>query len=286
MSLTFYPTVSRGELGKYATMTRVLLPASSWASDEVRKYGHVRGKLPVPRLLPHVVDRAADCGGFVATFKWKDYRYSTEQYVEWLDGWQPTWAATQDYCCEDEITAGQPGIVQERQDKTTAMAWHFWTTYRDVSWTWVPTIQGWHVEDYRRHASELRPLIQRMYAHYGTASAFRVGIGTLCRRASVAMIHEVVGVVSQELPGVPLHLWGIKLGTLQAPLALPEQVVSMDSAAWNGMFRTGREKWKQSGLPQRRYIFDVALPQYEAKIEKALSEPKQQQIFWSEEQAS
>lgn len=35
MTLTFYPTVSRGELGKYANIPRLLLPASSWARDEV-----------------------------------------------------------------------------------------------------------------------------------------------------------------------------------------------------------------------------------------------------------
>lgn len=68
--MIFYPTISRGELGKYATVSRVLLPASSWARDEVKKYGIVRKAIPVPRLPETVVDAAADCGGFVATRKW------------------------------------------------------------------------------------------------------------------------------------------------------------------------------------------------------------------------
>ncbi|SRR5579884_758114 len=277
--LTFYPTVSRGEVNRYCAIPRILLVASSFAADEVRKYGMVRSALPQPHLSEMTVERAADCGGFVSTFKWGGYRYTPEQYVEWLEGWQPQWAATMDYCCEDEITAGAPGIVRKRQYLTTEMAHTFWTLFRYASWVWVPTIQGWEVADYVRHAREMRPLIEEMQAFYGPLSAFRVGIGTLCRRASVAMIHEVVNAVSRELPGVPLHLWGIKLGALQAPVALPECVKSVDSAAWNGLFRTGRNEWKSSGLPQRRWIFDVALPRYQAKVEQALSVPKQALMF-------
>ena len=272
--ITFYPTVSRDEVSKYCNVSRILLVASSFAAQEVRTHGKVRANLPTPRLPASVTERAADCGGFVATFKWGDYPYTPDQYVTWLRSWQPDWAATMDFCCEDEITAGKPGIVRERQQKTTEMAWHFWRTYQE-SWAWVPTIQGWQLEDYQRHAIEMRPLIEEMRTAYADCSAWRVGIGTLCRRASVQMIHDVVRAVSAILPGVPLHLWGIKLGALQSPMALPAQVVSVDSAAWNGLFSTGCNEWKESGLPQRRWIFDVALPRYENRVAKALAQPKQ-----------
>lgn len=276
--ITFYPTVSCGELGKYTDIPRLLLPASSWAGTILRKHGVVR-TIPVPRLPASVIDAAADCGGFVATKKWGEYKYTPGQYVDWLSGWHPSWAATMDYCCENEITTGNAGIVRKRQDATTAMAYHFWQTYRDVSWTWVPTIQGWHLEDYEYHAQEMEPLIREMHTQYGVNSAFRVGIGTLCARASAKMIQEVVGRVAQVLPGIPLHLWGVKLSVMKSPLMLPAQVTSVDSAAWNGMFKTGRENWKQSGLPQRQYCFQVALPAYEAKIQAALSQPKQPSLM-------
>lgn len=279
MAVTFYPTVSSGELGKYTNTERILLVASSFAAKEVRKHGTVRKSLPVPTLPSSIKERAADCGGFVATFKWGAYPYTVRQYVDWLSGWHPDWAAMMDFCCEPEVLGKTDGIVEDRQQKTTDMAYHFWTTYKDIQWTWVPTIQGWEVEDYQRHAREMKPLIDEMRAYYGADSFFRVGIGTLCRRASVDMIHEVVRTVSAELPGIPLHLWGVKLGLLQSPYAMPECVVSVDSAAWNGLFRTGREEWKTSGLPQRRWIFDVALPRYEAKVQQALSIPKQARMF-------
>lgn len=249
----------------------VLLPASSFFQSN--KYGRRKGLGAPPQLPAHLTRTAADCGGFVATFRWGDYRYTLEQYAAWLDSWRPVWAATMDYCCEDEITSGKPGIVQERQGRTTEMAHQAWTDYRDAPWVWVPTVQGWSVpDDYVRHAEELAPMVRAMQAHYGP-SAFRVGIGTLCRRASTSEVHQVARAVASVLPGVPLHLWGIKLGALKSRNALPAQVVSVDSAAWN--YGVYRKPYTALGITQRRWYFDVALPTYAEKVEDALRQPKQ-----------
>ena len=268
--IAFYPTVARDQVSRIRT-SRVLLTASSYAASEVYRYGKVRGALPVPVLPEWVTERAADSGGFVASRKWGDYRYTLEQYVEWLYAWRPQWAAMMDYCCEPELAV----VTRERQNKTTANIVRTWQAYRDVPWAWVPTIQGLEVEDYERHTRELKPIIEEMQAHYGLDSAFRVGIGTLCRRASVAMIHDVTRAVAAILPGIPLHLWGIKLGALQSPMALPESVVSVDSAAWNGLFGSDREEWKQSGMPQRVWSWEVAYERYRGKVAAALAQPKQ-----------
>ncbi|NHM26934.1 hypothetical protein G7K71_08050 [Desulfofundulus sp. TPOSR] len=136
--LTFYATADSDSIRSYIPPVPVMLPASSWAR---------KGMKP-PRLPDHISEKAADCGGFVATKLWGDYRYTPDQYVEWLSSWNPQWAATMDYCCEDEITTGQSGLVRYRQQRTTDMAWHFWQHYRDVPWAWVPTVQGWNVDDY------------------------------------------------------------------------------------------------------------------------------------------
>ncbi len=247
--ITFYPTVSRRELGSTGTYFKhhtVLLVASSFAADEVRKYGKVRGSLPVP-VLPNCV--------------------------------------TEDYCCEDEITSGNPGIVRERQDKTTSMTYHFWSMYRTIPWVWVPTIQGWTVADYQRHATEMKPLIAEMQAHYGEESYFRVGIGTLCKRASSQMIREVILTVTAILGDVPIHLWGVKKITFKDSIALPECVTSVDSAAFNGMFGRGRNEWKRDYKPdgssyrQAEWCLQVALPRYIAGLEEALAPIKQAMMF-------
>jgi len=142
---TFYFTIGVDELKPHcipATLdVPILLPASSYA----------RNGLKPPRLPVHLTQRAADSGGFVATFRWGDYLYSPHEYTAWLHTWNPQWAATMDYCCENEITSGKPGLVRERQQKTTDMAYLFWRQFHDCPWAWVPTIQGWEIEDYRKH---------------------------------------------------------------------------------------------------------------------------------------
>src|SRR3954463_9031865 len=140
--MVFYATIDADSVRSYMPPVPVLLPASSWA----------RKHLSRPNLPAQITETAADSGGYVATKVWGDYRYSPAQYVGWLATWSPGWAATMDYCCEDEITAGQPGLVRERQRRTTVKAQYFWHWHRRVPWAWVPTIQGWQVDDYVAHA--------------------------------------------------------------------------------------------------------------------------------------
>ena len=178
-----------------------------------------------------------------------------------------------DYCCEDEITSGNDGIVRERQQRTSEMAYRFWRDYHDVPWSWCATVQGWHVEDYIRHARELKPLIWEMKAN--GHPDFRVGIGTLCRRASAKMVQQVVQAVAEYLPGVPLHLWGVKLLVLQSAYAL-SNVISVDSAAWEGLMFSGRTEWESvmGTMTQKEYAHKIALPRYQRKVEAALALPK------------
>lgn len=227
-----------------------MLPASSWA----------RKKMRAPKLPSHVTHTAADCGGYVATKVWGDYRYTPAQYVDWLATFQPRWAATMDYCCEPDL----PVVTRERQERTTKVAHRFWSEFKRTPWCWVPTIQGWMVSDYIRHVRDLAPLIYEMAEYYGPGSDFRVGIGTLCRRADSAMIRAVVQAVSWQLPGIPLHLWGVKRRSLSA--ALQTRIVSVDSAAWEGAFGRNIEQRRASGLSEREYAYLVALPRYLAKI--------------------
>jgi hypothetical protein len=266
--MEFYYTVSvtdlRAAYAPFIPAVPLLLPASSWQRVNFKR----------PTLPSQVTRTAADSGGFVATFKWGDYRYTPERYVEWLETWRPNWAATMDYCCEPEVAANA-GIVRQRQQRTSDMAYQFWRDYPDAPWTWAPTIQGWNVEDYRRHARELRTLIMQM----SDRPDFRVGIGTLCHRASVFTIHQVVRAVVEELPGVPLHLWGVKLGALQSINGLPKEVISVDSAAWNGYWGKDISKFRAErqalGMTKARFSWTVMLARYQAKVEATRETPKQ-----------
>lgn len=277
--MKFYATLSYGHTRRYMPNVPYLLPASSWARG-MRK----DGSLPKPTLPTDCTDLAADCGGFVASRIWGEYRYSPQQYVDWLHTFNPKWAATMDYCCEPPITQGQQKSVVERQCKTTLNAWLFWDEYRDAQWCWIPTIQGWEVADYVRHATEMKPLIDQMQSHYGANSEFRVGLGTLCARASNSMILQVILAVREVLPDVKFHLWGVKLGFIQSRIAIPEGVISFDSAAWSpgGLGTDGviaRKERLQLGITQKEHDYTIALPRYASKIQNALAGQKQLVMF-------
>lgn len=271
--IDFYATIAYGQTRHYMpTDVHWLLPASSWA----------RAKLCKPSI-PMGLTTAADSGGFVATKIWGDYRYTPQQYVDWLDKFNPAWAATMDYCCEQEITGKNDGVVRERQQRTTDMAYLFWQDYRDTTWAWTPTIQGWEVADYQHHAQQMKPLLDQMKTHYADlGKSFRVGIGTLCNRASTQMILRVINAVSEILPGYLFHLWGVKLAVLKSSIYLPH-VVSVDSAAWHpgGLKRTSSEANSERaklGMSQMEHALKVALPRYVGKVHAAMNTPKQMQL--------
>jgi hypothetical protein len=106
--------------------------------------------------------------------------------------------------------------------------------------------------------------------------------------------------VANVLTGVPLHLFGVKLGLLQQTGYLPDAVVSLDSAAWSNRFghdidRSVDEQRRTCvpcrsvtsnrldrrpstcprcggplGATQRQYTVLIALPRYTARVERAL----------------
>jgi hypothetical protein len=283
----FHTTISAKELRPNMPPVPFLLSAASF----LRQDSKGRYSLRKPRYLPASMVRGADCGGFTAAMRWGgQYRFTRDQYLVWLAYWDPCWAATFDQPCLSE-SGGYPGpkVVEERQNWTTEKAWEFWDLHWDTPWTWTPTLTGYKIEEYERHARELTDLIRRMQAYYSDPgridddeesvhfeNAFRVGIGSLCGRASPAFILEVVTRI-QAIIGVdiPLHLWGIKLKALQSGIVLPG-VISCDTGAWNGLYGKEHEKRRKSGLTVVEYSWQVKHPAYMQKVAKAQQRPQQQ----------
>jgi hypothetical protein len=282
-----YYTVTRNEIRPDMSTVPVLVSAAGWTvPNQAKKNGY---RLRVPPLPEHVVERAADCGAFVATTRWGGhYRFSPDQYVGWLMKWQPKWAATMDLCCVDMDENGRlvyPGKeeVRRRQQFTTEMAYFFWSCYQELPVAFCPTIQGWHPEEYVRHAQALASLITEMFETYWDGgctdyeqeqeeSRFRVGIGSLCGRDPL-LVHEIVSTVQAIIGLVPLHLWGTKLRFLQSPRDVG-MIASMDSAVWNGLWGENHEDRRQSGLSEARYCWNVSYPRYAERVAEAKAQPK------------
>ena len=263
---TFYYTIARSDVRSYMPNVPSLFPASSYFRDR---------RFRVPRIPAHVIDRAGDCGGFVFQKMGMGYPFTIRALSQWYSEIGVNWGAMLDYPCEREL-----GVVTRlRQIQTTLSVQHIWNTYRSVPFVWVPTIQGLTLTDYQLHAKELSPIIHDMQAFYGNHSGFRVGIGSLCQRTKTAEIQSIVSSVAREIPGIPLHLWGVKLGVFKSIYALHTQVISTDSAAWNGLFGKAITEQRNArhalGLSKMQYCYQIMLPAYQQKVSEALTQPKQ-----------
>ena len=285
MMTELYYTVTRNEIRSNMPKIPVLVSAAGYTVPVFGKKATYR--LRTPALPGHVTERAADCGGFAATTRWGgQYRFRPRQYVAWLMKWRPEWAATMDLCCFDLNEQGVPiypcnAEVERRQRFTTLMARDFWADYQHLPLTWVVTLQGWHPEEYVRHAQVLAPLIREMAeTYYDTGSTeedddpyvYRVGLGSLCGR-DPQLVHEIIDAVRTVIGIVPLHLWGTKLAFLRSPAEL-DGVASLDSAAWNGLWGEEHEARRQSGLSEAHYCWKVSYPAYALRVEKALQQPR------------
>jgi hypothetical protein len=181
---------------------------------------------------------------------------------------------------------GYPGRyeVLKRQEFTTDMACQMFDRCRHHAWSYCPTVQGFHLDEYEQHAREIADLVRDMQAYYtspqwlekGPAYTFRVGIGSLYRPSlSIKDLLQIIRMVADVIGhDIPLHLWGCKLRALRSRVQLPG-VISLDSEAWNGRFGQAIEEQRASGLSEAAYSWEVAQPNYASKVQAALAVPKQ-----------
>lgn len=270
-----------GEVGQsvimYYTMTHSHMRPELWRDKPgvpvmvvASNYLGENGVLRVRAVPTQCRPLFADCGGFYFALKGQDYPFSHRHYIDWLTAMQPDYAACMDYPCEAEVAADDAAVL-ERQCKTLA---HASVLLRHPApWQWVPVLQGRTVEHYLRHAD--------LYQRAGLVRPY-MGIGSLCRRTRIAEITAIVRALSERLPGTKFHLFGVKSAIFRQRELLPHSVASADSAAWNGMFGQGRLIWKEAqarGLSQREFEVHEALPRYQAKVVRALRQPKQMTLL-------
>ena len=127
----------------------------------------------------------------------------------------------QDWMCEPWILE-QTGLPLEEHQRRTVQSF---LTLSEIcpDLPWVPTLQGFTLDDYRRCAD--------LYATAGVGLADRmVGVGSVCRRSKTAEIGTLLGGIKAHLPRALLHGYGVKgPGVLRALGAL----TSCDSMAWS-----------------------------------------------------
>jgi hypothetical protein len=219
------------------------VPEPAWlARTEVPLFVS-RSRLTTRKRLPRARGPwALDSGGFSELNAAGSWSFTPRQYAAEVRRWaneigRLEWAAVMDWMCEPFVLAKTGLTVREHQRRTVE-------SYRDLrdlapELPWVPVLQGWTLDDYRRHADD--------YARAGIdlTTLRLVGLGSICRRQHT---REAADIVRQLwLDDIRIHGFGLKLQGLRAVGALLE---SADSMAWS--FQARREKLNFCGAAGHR----------------------------------
>ncbi len=183
-----------------------------------------RRRLLDRKTLPRATcDWVLDSGGFSELSLTGGWSISPREYVRVVRRYQQeigrmVWAAPMDWMCEPGMLARTGKTVAEHQALTVLN----FVQLRDLApdCPFIPVLQGWACDDYRRHADA-----------YGTAgvdlgAAPVVGLGSVCRRQHMGVAEQIV----RSLQGLRLHGFGFKLTGLERVGGL---LVSSDSMAWS-----------------------------------------------------
>jgi hypothetical protein len=178
------------------------------------------------RTLPVATcDWALDSGGFTELSMHGAWQTTPAAYVEAVRRYRDEvgrmdWAAPQDWMCEPWIVAKTGLSVTEHQARTVAN----YLDLRDLApdLPFVPVLQGWQPDDYLRHVDAYTA------AGVDLTAEHTVGIGSVCRRADVGPIVDLIWRLADD--GLSLHGFGVKVTGLAA---FGAALSSADSMAWS-----------------------------------------------------
>lgn len=184
-----------------------------------RRLGHRR---TLPRAT---TEWALDSGGFTELQLHGRWHTDAHSYVQAVRRYATeignlTWAAPQDWMCEQRILKRTGLTVREHQRRTVRNLVRLRELAPELPW--VPTLQGWTLSDYERCAD--------LYERVGIDLAAEplVGIGTVCRRQRSADVERIMRAFAAR--NLNLHGFGIKISGLNR---YAEALSSSDSMSWS-----------------------------------------------------
>lgn len=192
-----------------------------------------RRTLAPRKTLPRAVTSwALDSGGFTELNTNGEWSVTPKQYAREVRRFydevgRMEFAASMDYMVEPFILEKTGLTLGEHQRRTVENYVELVGLAPDLPW--MPVLQGWHLDDYRRCVD--------LYENRGVdlKALPRVGVGSVCRRQKT---NEIVGLVKGIAQyGFSLHLFGVKLTGLPK---VGHLAVSADSMAWCYRARKGK----------------------------------------------
>ena len=211
---------------------------------------------------------ALDSGGFSELSMYGAWRTTPEEYVAKVDRYAAEignlqWAAIQDWMCEPFMLT-KTGLTLEEHQRRTIGNYERLLTLRP-SFSWVPVLQGWQLQDYESH------LRQYEDAGFRLTELPLVGIGSVCRRQAMAEAEYIVRTMASY--GLRLHGFGVKLLGLER---MADVLASADSLAWSYTAR------RALPLPDCHHRNCANCPRYAAqwreRVQASLDSPKPHQL--------
>lgn len=167
-----------------------------------------------------------DSGAFTELGMYGRWTLTAKDYVREVKLWQDEvgsleWALPMDWMCEPFMIRNTGLSVREHQRLTTNNLIDLLNLWPDGPW--MPSVQGWTVDDYRRHVDryEAAGIDLRLWS--------RVAVGSVCRRQST----EIAGQVFRSLYREGLHnLHGLGVKT-NGLIKYGDVIASSDSMSWS-----------------------------------------------------
>lgn len=159
-----------------------------------------------------------DSGAFQLVKKHGGYPFSHEEYRARLEQLRPSFYTQMDWPCEPTMLEATGRFVAEHQVRSISSARECSTWDVDGS-TFVPTIQGWTVDEYLACAEQLEA--EGLWKPY-------MAIGSVCRRGSTVGVERVIWALREFSPTTRYHGFGVKSSG-----KLLSHLWSADSFSWN-----------------------------------------------------
>jgi hypothetical protein len=185
-----------------------------------------------------------DCGGY-SLLKSDAEHPPLDEYIRYLQRWQPDRYALRDYPCEPDLLDDLNETVESHQQKTLEDHIEMLERTDSLDGISYPVIQGWSIEQYldcidlfRDHGIPLTSL----------------GVGSVCRRNAAGEIQSVLREIRRELPDADLHGFGVKVSMFKMQ-GVSELLDSADSLAYS--YAAWREhdsgNWKNKTLEYLKF---------------------------------
>jgi len=181
-----------------------------------------------------------DSGGFNELGRNGEYDFSVDEYLEQVRFLNPSIFVTMDWMCEKSRREKTGLSVEKHIDRTVDNACEILNKWNGEADPMV-VIQGWDVKDYIY-------CVERMKDQDCLTN--RVGIGSICREGDFDRVKNIILKVSELLPSVKLHGFGIKR-TFLKDKEIVDALYSSDSFAWS---LTNQHKFDFRGKDRREFL--------------------------------